>query len=669
MSLWNGFNVDRFIDKNIWKLEKDVEIITIDLGHGQCSSCHVNKSGLGIIKDLVFDNEARIVPTAIRYENGKVEIGEQAVGKDGCIFYFKDSPKYWQDKIGERTKKQLIEDFVRKLFESVIMNSDARGQGERILLFVGCPSSETEWLAYRKQYAEMIENAVKHACLSRAGKKKNIKDVAVVILPESRAAFINAAGKNGLYMDLGILVLDFGSSTADATWMQTGRKAIEKSWRLGASEIERLMMKQALSSRGYSYADLDLKDRELYNWEFRRKKEMYYNNEAVAPSVIFISKKGEAAPDMIPVYINDEFMARVVGYTSEMGEAADAEQIRLRGDGETGSWADHCRRFIREVLQEVKSSKCACQAVVLTGGASKMSFIKEICSQEFGKVYDNKNVLIVGADEPSLSVSRGLARAALNDLMAEEKRKELIDALKTDIENELEVFAKDVAENLAEKYYQTAMDVMNVWADDEKTAKKNRNTKYLKGTLQKEYRQRITDKKVIDNVLWESFNKTLLGCREKIQKKVNETLQEIYHNRLDPDSYKLDKELWGKIIARCDPKKLCDPSLPDLININALETVLVIVLIIPLAVIDGLFNTNLIDKLDNYLDTRCLSQPRRKRMAKGTERDYKAELIPNISEIIRKSISKARENKELNLEELIADALDDAFDIMAFYGN
>ena len=225
--------------------------------------------------------------------------------------------------------------------------------------------------------------------------------------------------------------------------------------------------------------------------------------------------------------------------------------------------------------------------------------------------------------------------------MAEEKRKELIDALKTDIENELEVFAKDVAENLAEKYYQTALDVMNVWADDEKTAKKNRNTKYLKGTLQKEYRQRITDKKVIDNVLWESFNKTLLGCREKIQKKVNETLQEIYHNRLDPDSYKLDKELWGKIIARCDPKKLCDPSLPDLININALETVLVIVLIIPLAVIDGLFNTNLIDKLDNYLDTRCLSQPRRKRMAKGTERDYKAELIPNISEIIRKSISKA----------------------------
>ena len=50
----------------------------------------------------------------------------------------------------------------------------------------------------------------------------------------------------------------------------------------------------------------------------------------------------------------------------------------------------------------------------------------------------------------------------MNDLMAEEKRKELIDALKTDIENELEVFAKDVAENLAEKYYQTALDVMNV---------------------------------------------------------------------------------------------------------------------------------------------------------------------------------------------------------------
>ena len=47
MSLWNGFNVDRFIDKNIWKLEKDVEIITIDLGHGQCSSCHVKQKRPG----------------------------------------------------------------------------------------------------------------------------------------------------------------------------------------------------------------------------------------------------------------------------------------------------------------------------------------------------------------------------------------------------------------------------------------------------------------------------------------------------------------------------------------------------------------------------------------------------------------------------------------------
>ena len=52
------------------------------------------------------------------------------------------------------------------------------------------------------------------------------------------------------------------------------------------------------------------------------------------------------------------------------------------------------------------------------------------------------------------------------------------------------------------------------------------------------------------------------------------------------------KNCGGKLLPGVIRKKLCDPSLPDLININALETVLVIVLIIPLAVIDGLFNTN-----------------------------------------------------------------------------
>ena len=116
-------------------------------------------------------------------------------------------------------------------------------------------------------------------------------------------------------------------------------------------------------------------------------------------------------------------------------------------------------------------------------------------------------------------------------------------------------------------------------------------------------------------------------------------------------------------------KKLCDPSLPDLININALETVLVIVLIIPLAVIDGLFNTNLIDKLIIILIQDVLVSQGVKGWQRGQRETIKQNLSPIYRKIIRKSISKARENKELNLEELIADALDDAFDIMAFYGN
>ena len=87
MSLWNGFDISRFIDINTGKLKDDVVIITIDLGHGQCSACFVEKGGLmGKNPDLAFNNEARIIPSAIFYSEEEIEIGHQAAGKSGCIY-------------------------------------------------------------------------------------------------------------------------------------------------------------------------------------------------------------------------------------------------------------------------------------------------------------------------------------------------------------------------------------------------------------------------------------------------------------------------------------------------------------------------------------------------------------------------------------------------------
>ena len=422
-----------------------------------------------------------------------------------------------------------MQDFVSKLFQALVDNNKQRlSKDSKILLLVGCPSSENEWLSHKNEYAQMIQEAV----------NGYVKDVCVVILPESRAAFINIAAKKNLYINEGVLVLDFGSSTADATWMQTGKKPIENSWRLGASEIEKMMLKAVLEDAGYHLSDLDLKEWALYNWDFRMKKEMFYNKQAIAPSVILISGKNGGKTEMIPVYINEEFMQRIIGSCSE-NESTGAELIKLRGDGRMGSWTEHCRRFIREVLLEMSSSGCACKAVILTGGASKMDFIQTICEEEIKKIYKEQNIVVERSDEPSFSVSRGLAQAALNDLSAEEKRSELEKNLHTYVEKELEKFSSDAASKMAEKYNNIAISIIEQWADDKKTPEGQRNSKYLRNKISEEFKKKIKQYE-IKNTLVQSFNITIGNCRNQIQEIVNKNLQEIYKNKLDENSYVLD---------------------------------------------------------------------------------------------------------------------------------
>lgn len=655
MSLWNGFDISGFMDKQTGKLQEDVVLLTIDLGHGQCSAACVGKKYKDV-HDLMFDDEKRTIPSAIYYTEGKTEIGYRAAGKKGCIYYFKDSPGHFDDKIGSHTKKELMKDFVSKLFKSLLKHNDRRfSPDSRVLLFVGCPSSEREWLIYKKEYAEMIQEAV----------KGYVKDVRVVILPESRAAFVNIAKKRDLYLDKGILVLDFGSSTADATWMQTGKKPIEKSWRLGASEIEKLMLKLALEDAGYCLSDLGFEFGALYNWDYRRKKESYFSGEVITPSLIVMP--GKSNPIRVKD-IDENYMQRAVGYHSENKSAVSAEQIKLRGDGRMGSWAEHCRRFVREVLQEMKTAGCNCQAIILTGGASKMEFIRNICREEVQAIYPGAGIKVERADEPSLSVSRGLAYAALNDQNAEEIKNELVKKLQPGIEKELEEFVSSAASKLADTYYSTAIPVIEAWADDSKTPEPQRNSKYLRTQLSNKFKSTIKDQDV-KKILEKSFDETIGKCRERIQEDVNKYLQKVYQNRLDKNSYTLDKKKWKQIMVKCDVGKLCDSGVPSMLNMNALGWAMIIALAIPLLIIDEVFGTNLVERVDDMLDTRKQWQSTRQRAFQKTKDNYKNEVKGKLERLITTMIKEQREKDKLQLEELIVGALDDAFDIMAFYGE
>lgn len=675
--MWNGFDILKFRDTNTWKLQDDVVILALDFGHGQCSICNVDKGGVSSQnKDLVFDNENLIIPTAIRYEGRNITIGRQAAGKEGCIYYFKDSPRYFDDNVCGKTKKKLMQDFLGELIKLVIENNRGyfTGTEEKMLLLVGCPSSEEEWMSQKKAYADMIQEAV----------KKYVPEIGVVILPESRAAFINIAQNRSLYMNKGILVLDFGSSTADATWMQTGKKPIEKSCRLGASEIERIMLEKVLKDSGYDLSYLSLEQKLYYKWVFRRIKELFYNHEMIDTSVIQIydtdsmgnaleiinpktGKKVKKLKENINVNVDEEFMEKVVGNFTDAGLGEEAEKFALRNSGDIDSWAGHCQKFIREIIQEMKSAKCECQAVILTGGASKMGFIRDICQRELDKAYGQGRVQVERSDEPSLSVSRGLAMAAINDMNAEAVRESLKNALKPRIEMELRAFSDAAAEKIAKIYYKEAINVMERWADSEKTPEGKRNTAYLGGQIRFSYQKKVNEA-VIERILTESYRETIGKCRENIQEEVNKRLEKIYCNRLDEDSYQLNEAEWQSLIAQCNPGKLCSPAMPDLFNLNAFQTAFAVIVLLPLMLVDSVFDTGLSERISDYIDERELSSRKRKKMQRKAEKNYLGKLKANIQPEISRSIEAARQKGDFNLEELIADALEQAFDRIAFYG-
>ena len=122
-------------------------------------------------------------------------------------------------------------------------------------------------------------------------------------------------------------------------------------------------------------------------------------------------------------------------------------------------------------------------------------------------------------------------------------------------------------------------------------------------------------------------------------------------------------------MVKCDVDKLCESGVPDMLNMNALGWAMLIALAIPLLIIDEVLGTNLIDRIDNMLDTRKQWQSTRQRALQKSKDNYKNEVKGKLERLITAMIKEQREKDKLQLEELIVGALDDAFDIMAFYGE
>ncbi len=318
---------------------------------------------------------------------GEIKIGEDVPVEaiDGRAFrYFKIIPEKFGEPFGESPEDQkklgirhgtLMACFCYALLNDYITYGQkfAEADRENLKLIVGCPATEN-WTSdiAKLTYATLIKNATGVA--------------QVKIVPESRGALFGIANeKCSISVADGVIVFDFGSLTADCTYLLSGKRLAEFSWQLGASSIEKEMSKLALDTVENKCRNNGIVPRfddnvriRTYR-ELREKKENHFKGKypkGEPYTVMFDCDDGETGAE--PVIINRKFMDEVIYRKNITIDCGNYEE-------KTGSWAELCEEFFIAAKERIiNMENLPVKAIVLTGGASRMDFIAEKCKKVFG---------------------------------------------------------------------------------------------------------------------------------------------------------------------------------------------------------------------------------------------------------------------------------------------
>lgn len=411
------------------------KIIGLDIGHGETAAVCMDTTTKQIARLNLDDNQTKVVPSIIGImEDGSVVLGETAGKGQGVkevIAYFKKSPAHFSEKVMGRTRGECLSMFVRQVVRQIFKyNRDILTESETdsIQLVVGCPST-AEWTdsPEREAYEKLLKDA--------SGFQNT------VVVPESRAALFSAftsQGMQGITATDGVLVFDFGSSTADCTYINMGRLLMEYSWTLGAAMIEENMFNefQELMECKAGKEGVQASLTNVRSIEFALRvdmKEKYYS-KLLPEDANFMRRanildgsgrpvtddNGKIRKLRVDMDIDDSLMNKVSRETRFM-VSRSAGQAMV-----SDSWYGHCKSFLEQAQKELSVRQIPCKAVMLTGGASKMGFVKQLCRE----IFENEEIKLLISDEPSFSVALGLAWTGMVDNQIEESRKAALEMLK-----------------------------------------------------------------------------------------------------------------------------------------------------------------------------------------------------------------------------------------------
>lgn len=417
--------------------------IGIDLGHGETSAaiCPLQwdtpVEQLDPVKDLEMGGNKKVIPSAITIlDNGNAYIGDSAFNPEilkqaDVHVCFKKAPK---DINGESEK--LMMRFMQEVYRRIRENNSAMLTDGNHLVYIATPSG------WDKSTQDLYLQMAKQAGLPMGG-----------ITKESRAAFVRAqhdvTSGLGKCIEKGAVVFDMGSSTLDFTYMASDSKLIDHGYDCGASFIEKTIFKNCEESSP----------------AIRRFEEKY---DRLTPYLLFEARKVKEQ-----VYFDPTLKVKKTINFEDFIDDEDFEDDRfkmvfqpkeldtlLEEVGYIKEIEDATHDFVNNHIHNA-----SIYGVFLTGGASRMDFIKPLVS----KCWNIPESQIYRDQDPSLTISQGVAEVARMDLRTEgmdEGLENAIDRL-TSSDAIYVCFSETLGNKLKENVTETVVNVLNLFKDDE----------------------------------------------------------------------------------------------------------------------------------------------------------------------------------------------------------
>lgn len=416
-----------------------LETIGFDLGHGETAVAKARVESIEPPEMLEINNK-KVQITALGWhpELGYL-VGEQALIQAGVTqlqISFKEKPN------NEPSYRKIISKFLETYYRLLKESKQIEG-GETSQFYVGCPSGWS--VSDREEYQKLLKEA-------------GIGLLSVV--PESRAAFMQAKEAGKLDFDKlksAVLIVDIGSSTTDFTLVKSlheipldfGRNA------LGASLIDKAVFARTLANHGQK-ALLENVFEDYPHHQARceiacrKAKEDYFSNEQLYSNSQSFARGFESINEQI------FFIPQVNRLVME--EILNQPLPELEGK----SWMQCFREALSEAKEKLDQQGIVPKVVLMTGGASRMKFTREICEE----LFPEPETQVRPDPEPERCIALGLARVGRWDLRASAFKEELNKLFESKKLNELierhipeliELLTKPLSESLIENAVKPAL--------------------------------------------------------------------------------------------------------------------------------------------------------------------------------------------------------------------